>query len=52
MGEGRRDGYNRGRMDNNMEVSKEMLQGTDMEGVWLEKLDKIFYYAFSEITPW
>ncbi len=39
MKEARRDSYNRGRMDNDMEVSMEMLQGTDMEGVWLEKLD-------------
>ncbi len=30
----------------------EMLQDTDTEGVWLEKFDKIFDYAFSEITPW
>ncbi len=52
MKEGRRDSYKRGRMDNDMEVSMEMLQGTDMEGVWLEKLDIIFYYAASEITPW
>ncbi len=52
MGEGRKDNYNRGGMDYNVELSMEMFEGTEMERVWLEKLDMVFYYACSEITLW
>lgn len=47
-GEGRRNNYIWGRMENNVEESMEVHQFTEMEGVWLEKYEKIFCYTLSE----
>lgn len=48
MGKGRRYKYNRRRMVKNMEISMDI---TEMEGIWVEEFDKIFYHTFSKGTP-
>lgn len=44
MGKRREDNYIWGRMGNNMEISMEVYQFTEMEEVRLEKLDKVLLF--------